>query len=157
MAPLDFLQKLRKLLIEDNKSVGSIEMTSGNYDDFGKPIKTDVPTMTTDLCEIGIFDDTLYFVVIVFSDKFRKTAFDQLKIFPNITIYGFKDFKKTLYPTPDFLYENFEKEILNDEFLQIQLNYKYNAENPQDILKEYRKIIDIIAISGLQAVSQIYK
>lgn len=155
MAPLDFLEKFRILLIKDSNPVGDIEMTSGNYDDFGNLIKTDIPTVTTDLCEIGIFDDSLYFVIIVFSDTFKKTEFDSLKNFPNVKIYGFKEFKKTLYPASDFVYESFEKEILNDKYLQIQFSYKYGTSYPQDLLKEYRKIRNIFTNARLQIVNQL--
>jgi len=155
MTLLDFLQKFRMLLLKESSPVSDIEMTSGNYDNFGNLIKTDIPTITTDLCEIGIFDDTLYFVVIVFSNTFNKTAFDSLKIFPNIKIYGFKEFNKTLYPASNFVYENFEKEILNDRYLQIQFSYKYNAINPQNLLKEYKKIKELLINLKLQIVNQL--
>lgn len=157
MIPLDFLKKLKELLSIDDNSVSDIEMTAGNYDDFGNLIKTDIPTITTDLCEIGIFDNTLYFVVIIFSDTFKKIDFDSLKIFPNIKIYGFKEFKKILYPISGFVYEDFEKEILNDKYLQIQFNYKYNTINEQILFKEYQKTKDFFINSGLKIVNQLNK
>ena len=157
MAPLDFLKKFRTLLVEDNIFVGDIEMTSGNYDDFGDLIKADIPTLTTDLCEIGIFDNSLYCVVIILSNTFGKDAFDSLKIFSNIKIYGFKDFNKILYPAPDFNYENFKKEVSNDKYLQIQFNYKYDTINEHILFEDYQKIKIFFVSSRLQVINQLNK
>jgi len=155
MTPLDFLRQFRLLLIEDHGSVGDIELTSGNYDNFGNLIKTDIPTITTDLCEVGTFNDVLYFVVIIFSDTFKRVDFNLLKSFPNIKIYGFKEFNKTLYPTSGFVYENFERQLLNDKYLQVQFDYKYDVINPEDLFKEYQKIKHFFMGSELRIVNQL--
>ncbi|MCX6807333.1 MAG: hypothetical protein NTZ80_00785 [Patescibacteria group bacterium] len=155
MIPLNFLQKFRISLIEDGNPVSNIEMTSDNYDDFNNPIKTEIPTVTTDICEIGIFNDTLYLVAIVFSSTFKKVEFDSLKIFPNIKIYGFKEFKKNLYPTSDFVYKDFEEKILDDKYLQIQFNYKYSAISLLDLFRKYKQIKDFFTNSRLRVVNQL--
>jgi len=155
MFPLDFLQQFRMLLIKDNCSVGDIELTPGNYDNFGNLIEIDIPTVTTDLCEIGIFDNSLYFVVIVSSDTFKRFDFDLLKTFSNIKIYGLKEFNRTLYPISNFIYENFERQILNDKYLQIQFDYQYSVINPEDLFKEYKKMKHLFANSELRVVDQL--
>lgn len=153
----DFLRKFKELLSGNNNPVGDIEMTAGNFDDFGNLIKTDIPTVTTDLCEIGIYDNTLYFVTIIYSSSFNESIFNILKDFPNIKIYGFKNFNKTLYPTTNFIYKSIEQEILNDKFLQIQFNYAYDSVDPQDLLKEYQKVKGLLINSGLHIVNQLNK
>jgi len=155
MTPLDFLQELRILLIRNGGLVGNIEMTSGNYDDSGNLINGDIPTITTDLCEIGIYGDVLYFVVIALSSTFTENAFDSLRTLPNIRIYGFKEPNKTLYPAPAFIYGDFKKKTLDDEYLQMQFNYGYGIIDPQGLLNEYHKIKDLLANSGMKVVNQL--
>ena len=129
-------------------------MTSGNYDDKGKLIENDIPTISTEFCEIGIYGKTVYFVFIIHSDTYSKKAFDPLKDFSNIQFYGFKDFKNNLYPKPDFNYKEFEEEIKKDKYLQIQFNYDFNKTSPELLYKEYLKIKDILIKINVRIVNQ---
>ena len=132
-----------------------IKLTVGNYDEFGNLIKTEIPTITTDLCEIGIFSNTLYFVVIVLSKTLKKTAFDTLtKNFENAKLYGFINFKKTLYPIPNFAYKKFKKETSSDEYLQIEFDYEYKKLSPRESLDEYQKVKLLLSKSKLVAIDQ---
>lgn len=153
----NFLQEFKKLLSEDHDRVSDLEMTTGNFDDSGNLIKTDIPTITTDICEVGVYDNTLYCVVIIHSNSFTESTFNILKKLPNIKIYGFQDFNKTLYPTADSTYKKIEQEILNDKYLQIQFNYNYESITPRGLLEEYKKIKNILISSGLDIVNQLNK
>ncbi len=157
MSPLRFLQEMRGLFIKTNTPVSKLEMTSGNYDDCGNLIKTNIPSITTELCEIGIFNNTAYFVVIISSNTFHQTLFNSLKILPNIKIYGFKDFLKILYPTSNFFYKDFEREVRGDTYLQIQFSYKYNSTNPKILHEEYEKIKKIFNTSTAHVINQLDK
>ena len=55
-----FLSKLRELIARNGDPVSDILITHGNFDDSGNLIKTGIPTLTTNLCEIGIHKDDLY-------------------------------------------------------------------------------------------------
>ena len=91
-------------------------------------------TLTTDYCEIGLHKREIYFVFILDSEKLTKNLFDSLKNQSRISIYGFKNFNKNLYPTSDFNYGEFSKSVKNDKYVQIQflsnnlsLDEKHNA------------------------------
>lgn len=154
---IDFLRKLKIIVILKGDLVGDLEMTAGNYDDSGNLIKAKIPTITTNFCEIGLHDNNLYFVFIIHSNTNNNfnNFFDAVKDFSNVKIYGFKNFNKTLYPIFDFDYKNFEKEIQKDKYLQIQFNY--DVVSPEQAYKEYRKIKNIFIKSGLKVVDQLNK
>jgi len=149
----DYLLKFREILLI-NEKVSQIEMTSGNYDDKGKLIKGDIPTITTEFCEVGIYEKVIYFVFIIYSDTYNREVFDSLKDFSNIQFYGFKDFKINLYPKLDFDYKNFEKEVKKDKYLQIQFNYDFNKILPELLYKEYLKIKDLLIKNKVRIVNQ---
>jgi len=150
----NYLSKFRDILLV-NEKVGKIEMTFGNYDDNGELIKGSIPTISTEFCEIGIYEKTVYFVFIIYSDTFNKELFNSLKDFPNIQFYGFKDFKINLYPKPDFNYEEFGEEIKKDKYLQIQFNYNFNEITPELLYKEYLKIKDILIKNKIKIINQL--
>ncbi|MDO9399330.1 MAG: hypothetical protein Q7T79_01405 [bacterium] len=147
------LNQLHKLLIENKKSVSELEYTKNNYDHFGDLIKEDLPTITTDFCEIGIYDGEIYFVFILDSKTFNLKLFDQLKNKSNVKMYGFVDFNKTLYPVVNFDYDNFVKLIQQDEYLQVQFDFKNISVS--DLFKKYLGLVNIFENNKVIVVNQL--
>lgn len=155
--PKDYLSEFKDIFLKNNEKNTEIEITFGNYDDNGKLIKEGVPTITTDFCEIGICKEIIYFVFIIFSDTYRKKIFDLFKDFPDVQFYGFKNFKVTLYPHPNFKYSEFENKIKKEKYLQIQFNYNISKISPELLYKEYIKIRNIFIRNKIKVVDQIKK
>lgn len=155
MTPMEFLKNVKEILVENNILSSDLEMTSGNCKDSGEEIREQIPTITTSLCEIGIFDDALYLVVILHSNMLTRKTFDTLESFKNIQLYGFKDFKKTLYPIPDFDYTMFEKELLKDKYTQVQFTFPFHELTPKSLFEEYVKIQRVFLEQNLNVVNQI--
>jgi len=135
------VKDIRNALISANETVREIEYTSGNYDDKGNLIISPIPTITTNVCEIGIYDDTIYFTFIILSSDFKKELLDSLP--DNAQIYPFKNFNNTLYPKSDFNYSELEQQIKQDKYLQINFsdNYKqYSIDQIVDKYFEYKKL-----------------
>lgn len=151
----DYLSKLRNILTKNNEDISDLEMTSGNYDDNGNLIKEDVSTLTTRFCEIGVYQNNIYFVFIIQSDNYTEKLFESLKSFSNIQFYGFKDFKNNLYPKDNFSYQEFEKEIKKDKYLQIQFNYQISKMLPELLFGEYNKIRNILNNNKVEVINQI--
>ena len=117
-------------------------------------IKTSIPTITTEFCEIGNYNNIIYLVFIIHSDTYNKELFSLIKKLHSVKIYGFKNFKETLYPIPDFSYKNFEKKIKEDKYLQIQFNFDINITQ-EKLLKEYLKLKEIFTKSNIVVVNQL--
>lgn len=150
---IENLNKFRELLIKDKKSVSILEYTKNNYDHDGNLIKEDLPAITTDFCEIGLFNDKIYFVLIVKSKTFNIELFNQLKNKSNVKMYGFVDFNKTLYPVKNFNLDNFIKEIREDKYLQIQFDYK-NIDT-FNLFKEYSNLVNVFERNKVVVVNQL--
>jgi len=90
------------------------EFTTGNYDDKGRIIDRKIPTLTTEYCEIGFNDQTIYFVFIAQSDSSSKEFFDEIKKFSNLQIYGFKKFEKNYDLSKDL-----ESDIKSEQYFQM--------------------------------------
>ncbi|MDD4111167.1 MAG: hypothetical protein PHS54_06470, partial [Clostridia bacterium] len=86
---IEDLNKFWELLVKSKKSVSELEYTKNNYDNFGNLIKEDLPIITTDFCEIGLYNNEIYFVFIVESKTFNIELFNELKNKSNVKIYGF--------------------------------------------------------------------
>ena len=157
MTTNDFLLKLKELLIKGGFFVTEIETTHGNFDNLGNLITAGIPTITTNLCEMGIHGNDIYFVFIIDSNTYNKKLFGSIKIFNNIKIYGFKNFRTTLYPVSDFLYRNFEKEIKKEKYFQIQFDYDSNVTTPGQLYKKYNDINDIFIKNKTKVINQMYK
>lgn len=155
MSPQKFLEEFKHLIINGGGYADNLEWTSNNLDNYGNLISSKIPTITTDLCEIGIYKNNLYLVFIILTKNYNKTLFDSIKNFPNIQIYGFKNPKITLYPTLNFNYNYFKKEIEKDKYLQFQFDYNTNTLTPQKLYKEYKKIKDIFIIAKVKIVNQL--
>jgi len=148
------IEKLRLILIDHNEKVSDIEFTTGNYDDKGILINKSIPTITTEFCEIGIYNETLYFVYIIHSKSFNENFFDKI-IKENVQIYSFKNFKTNLYPQNNFKYANFVKKINNEKLLQIQINFDYNKNTIHDIFKHYKNIKKLFIQNDIKVVNQL--
>lgn len=146
------LKELRKLFLKNKISVSKIEWTKGNYDHKGNLIKQSLPTITTNFCEIGIFNDEIYFVFIINPKTFNLEIFKFLKEKSNVKIYGFTDFNKTLFPAADFDLEKFMKQIIKDKYLQIQFDFKNIRAT--DLLKIYLDTVNILKKLKIKVINQ---
>lgn len=155
MDTANYLKDFRNILLVNNEVVGYLEYTSGNYDDKGSLIANAIPTIATDACEIGIYDDTVYFTFIILANDFKKDLFNELDKYNNVQIYPFKDFKDTLYPKPDFDYSEFEQQLKNDKYLQINFNDNYKEYSTEEIMREYLGYKDIFKNSSIKPVNQL--
>jgi hypothetical protein len=142
------LNKFYKLLIRNKIIVSEIEYTKNNYDN-GRLIKNDIPTITTEFCEIGIIRNKFYFVFIIESKNFNLKLFEKLQNKQNINIYGFLDFNRNLFPINNFNLKYFLKEIQKDKYLQFQFDYK-NIKTDKlfeeyiNLTKLFKKFVKVI-------------
>lgn len=150
---IEDLNQFRRLLAQNNKSVSKLEYTRNNYDDEGNLIKEDLPTITTDFCEIGLYNGEFYFVFIINSITFNLKLFDKIKHIPSIKVYGLVDFNKNLYPKPNFKIDRFIKQIQKEKYLQFQFNYK--NVGTLGLLKEYFILVSIFEKSKVTIVNQL--
>lgn len=147
------LNKFRKILVNYGKPVSIIEYTSGNYDRNGKLIKKDLPTITTDYCEIGLYKKEIYFVFILKSKSFKKVLFDSVNtITSNMFIYGFTDFKTILYPRKNFNYKKFVDTMNKDKYVQIQFDLK--DINEKELFDIYSDLVNIFDENKVKVVNQ---
>jgi len=149
---IEKLNKFRELLIKSKKSVSDLEYTKDNYDNSGNLIKEDLPTITTDFCEIGLYNDEIYFVFIVESKTFNIELFNELKNKSNVKIYGFVDFNKTLFPIKNFNHDIFMKKVQKDKYLQIQFDFK--EIEVFDLFKEYSNLVNVFEKNKVVVVNQ---
>lgn len=152
---VDIIIQLRDLLIEGNYKVSEIEMTSGNYDENKELIRKQIPTLTTDLCEIGVYDETCYFTVILYSNSFSRNVFNAVKIQKGIHIYGFKNFIEDYYPKKHFSYAKLERQIKKEQYFQIQFNFNTKSLTIKKILEEYKKTKKLFEDNKMQVVNQL--
>lgn len=152
-----FIHKFRQILIANSHQVGAIENTTGNCDDQGNIIDQPIPTITTDFCEIGAYNNTIYFTFIVYSNSYTQKLFDEFKNYPNVQFYGFKNFNTTLYPRSNFNYQKFEQTIRQDKYFQIQFNYNLDEQisNLENLYENYLMICDKIVKGQTDVVNQL--
>lgn len=150
---IEDLNQFRKILFENNKSVSDLEYTENNYSDNGILIKENLPTITTDFCEIGLFEGHIYLVFIIESKTFNLEFFNSIKYKENIKIYGFVNFNKTLYPNENFDYGNFLKLVQSDKYLQVQFDFK-NME-ALDLFAEYDGIVNVFNENNVIVINQL--
>lgn len=124
-----YIIKLRKELSDSGFKISEIEYTKNNYDNDGNLIDGKIPTITTEHCEIGKYDNNCYFVFVIYAESFNRDFFEIIKKFNNIQIYDFIDFNKTLYPSKNFKYDNFVKNIKQKKYLQVQFNFNNPLAN----------------------------
>ncbi|MBU1092785.1 hypothetical protein KJ836_03920 [Patescibacteria group bacterium] len=151
----NYIKDLRDVLLSSNEIVGELEYTFGNYDNKGDLITNSIPTVTTGACEIGIYDDTIYFTFIILTSDFRRELFDYLTKYNNVQIYPFKDFNNTLYPRSDFNYPEFEHQLKQDEYLQINFNDNYKERSVEENMKKYWEYRDIFLKLNIKPINQL--
>ena len=147
------LNQFRKILIKNNKSVSKLEYTKNNYDNAGNLIKEELPTITTDFCEIGLYNGEIYLVFILESKTFNSELFSEIKNKSNVKMYGFVDFNKILYPVASFDYNSFIELIKKDKYLQIQFDFKNITTF--DLFTEYTKIVNVFNKCKVVVVNQL--
>ncbi len=145
------LINFRGNLVKNKINVSDLEYTSNNYDNSGNLIREKIPTLTTDFCEIGAHNNSVYFVIIIESKLFTTEFFNMLVKENNVRIYGFKNFKEDLYPKKDFDLNMFMNKIKEDKYLQIQFDYINITE--EKLLEEYIKMTKLFA-SFLAVINQ---
>lgn len=112
-----------------------------------------MPTITTDFCEVGLYNGEIYLVFIIESKTFNSKFFGKIKNKSNVKMYGFIDFNNILYPVSDFNYDNFFESIQQDKYLQIQFNFKNISTF--DLFTEYINIINIFDKNKITIVNQL--
>jgi len=150
---IGYLNQFRELLAKSKKTVSRLEFTQGNYDNSGNLIKKDLPTITTDFCEIGLYNDEVYFVFVVESKTFNVKLFDELKSKSNIKIYGFVDFNKTLFPIENFNLDIFMRGIQKDKYLQIQFDFK--DIDIFDLFEVYFNLVNVFEKNKVIVINQL--
>lgn len=150
---IEKLNQFRKILIRNNKPVSGIEYTKNNYDENGNLINEELPTLTTDFCEIGLYGNEIYLVFIIESKTFNLELFREIKNKSNVKMYGFVDFNKTLYPVSDFDYDKFVESIQKDKYLQIQFDFK--DVTTFDLFTEYINIVNVFGKSKVVVINQL--
>ena len=147
------IEEFQKLLKKNNINVSEIEYTSNNFDSNGKLIKQDLPTITTDFCEIGLNNKEIYFVFVIKSKTFTKKLFESIKNKKNITIYPFKNFKRTLFPFSSFNYDLFMSKIYEEQYLQLQFNFKKITSSK--LYEEYLELVAMLNKNNIEVVDQL--
>lgn len=130
----------------------SKELTSGNYDDEGKLIDKKILTLTTEYCEIGFNDRTIYLVFIIQSDSWTKEFFDEIKKFSNLQIYGFRKFLKNYDLT-----NNPESDIKSESRFQMQFSFKINDLTTDQLMTEYESLIKLMKDHKIKLIDQLRK
>lgn len=148
------LNSLRKLLQSHSQPVSEIEVTFGNYDQ-GKVIPEGVPTITTDVCEIGIYNNTYYFTVVLRSELFSKHLFDDVKNLESIHIYGFKNFLEDYYPSDNFSFQKLENQIKSEIYFQIEFIFSVNKIIVKEMFKRYLELQEVFKKYELAVVNQL--
>lgn len=131
---------LKKLLERSGQPVTDIELTSGNYDTSGVLIEGQVPTLTTNFCEIGAYDNVCYFTIILVPESFSKDLLEQIKGYKDMHIYGFENFLEDFYPKDNFSYDNFAKDINKDNYVQVQFNFDRTGSTAQKLMKQHQTL-----------------
>jgi len=149
----NYLKYFRSTLLSNNEVVGELEYASGNYDNKGNLIAGSIPTITTNVCEVGIYNNTIYFTFIILPSDFKKEFFNSLP--KNVQIYPFKDFNNTLYPKQDFDYSEFEQQIKQDKYLQVNFNDNYKGYSIEEIMQKYLRYKDIFVESNIKPINQL--
>jgi len=149
----DYIEGLRDILLSNDEVVGELEYTFGNYDDKDNLISVPIPTITTNACEIGIYDDIIYFTFIIIPADFKKELLNCLP--NNVQIYPFKDFHNTLYPKQDFDYSEFKQQLKQDKYLQINFNNKYKEHSIEEIIKKYLEYKEIFSEVNVEPINQL--
>lgn len=123
--PSHLIKIIRTRLKKTCFKVGPIEYTSGNYDEKGKLIQRKIPTLISEIGEIGVFNNNFYLVLII------KRSFVTLDFIKNIgqicpfTLYGLNNFLVNLDPRK-------LSNIQDEQYLQIQFD---NIENIERIVQ----------------------
>lgn len=151
----DLIRNLRSLFVNSHYEVSDIEPTYNNYDDSGSKIQYPIPTITTDLCEIGVYDNICYFTIILKSKSLTKNIFDGLASFNNVHIYGLKNFQEDYYPKEGFSYDSFNKQILLEDYSQIQFNFDIRILSPTAISEKYEEIRGLFSEANVKVVNQL--
>jgi len=90
------IRKLRATLINRGFRTGTVEYTSGNYNEAGTLIQEKIPTVTSEIGECGVINGEFYLVIILKRSGLDEILLKKLRSLGEIKIYGFKNFEKNL-------------------------------------------------------------
>ena len=150
-----FISKLQDHLIKRGHQVSAIEMTAGNYDEQSNLIVDDVPTVTTELCEVGAYNGYCYFTVILKSSLFTRKLFGSIAKYPRVQIYGLRKFQTNYYPKDNFVYNEFEGQVISEEFVQIQFNFDTISLSTDMIYKKYLEVASMFKVTKIEVENQL--
>lgn len=142
-----------KYLLEKEHQVSDVEMTAGNYDESGNLIEGEIPTITTNFCEIGSYSDICYFTFILYSDSFDENLFKGIKNYNNCHIYGLKNFLVDYYPKAGISFAELKRKIGEEEYFQVQFNFRFSSTGRS--LDDYLTISELIEKSGAKVYNQL--
>ncbi len=111
---LFYITKIRDELKMYGYQVGDIEYTSNNYDEKGKLITKEVPTVTSKYGEIGIIEGKFYLVMIFEKELLSEKFLEDITKIRKYKLYGFNDFLKDIDIKTVF------SEDFKEKYIQIQ-------------------------------------
>ncbi|MFH1188888.1 MAG: hypothetical protein V1652_03530 [bacterium] len=147
------LTQLRALFIQNGIIVSEMEYTKGNYDNNGKMIKESLSTITTEYSEIGLYRNEMYVVFIIESQTFNTALFKAITKENNIQLYGFINFKQTLYPDGSCAMRDLMVKVRAEKYLQIQFDFQNIGVI--DLYKNYCRLVHIFDKNDAIVVNQL--
>ena len=146
----DDIRILQRHLNKSNFEVSKVEYTTGNYDEKGHLIKKKIPTITSEVGEIGVINGSYYLVLIFERNKLTKEFLTTLYQISECKIYGFKDFMKNLDLEAIF------QEDLDESYIQIQFDGITTKQN-HFLVELHYKFRKHFGEYGIYPINQIHK
>lgn len=133
------LLNIKQILEKKKIGCSNLEYTSGNYTDKGEKILEKVPTITCELGEIGIIDDTLYLTVILPKSSLSESLLNIVKRYKSVNLYPFIDFKRTLYSSKTNSLKYIKQGLIDEKFFQINIEFGKDDNNFSKFIQILRK------------------
>lgn len=157
MSPKKLLRELAAQIAQVGK-VGEIEMTSGNITREGDLIEGVIPTFTTDLCEVGVYDDVLYLTYICESKSYSKELFDVIENKPHFMIYGLEDFENMWYPARGVrTHEDLQEAVKKEKYMQIEVNFSLSGATVESLYNAYVQTAESLRQARIAVINQLEK
>ena len=134
--------RIKKFLEGEGIMCGNLEYTSGNYDNDEQEILEKVPTITCELGEIGIVNNSIYLTIIFPKASLSQELLNIVKEYEGTSIYPFINFKKTLYPSETNSLEYVKEGLEKEEYFQVNMGFKRYVQNIVKQILLLKKILD---------------